>query len=334
MSVPRLRKDQLGPLTKLSQGGQGTVWNAPNIRVNHVWPAVFKEYHGHVRPQLNVTALEAMVAFLGTLPEADGKWIAERTAWPAAVVTDAAEEVCGFVMREVPPELRMAIGNGAHRPVKLQGVEFLLTADASNLLHSTGPAFTDRQRVGFLLDLAHTLARLHTLGVVVGDLSPKNLLFRQGAQPACFFIDCDAMRVHGRSVLPQAETSNWRVPPGEARATTGSDSYKFALLAIRLLARAQDGTDSTALAAVSGQLSELARRGLLPLPFQRPSPAEWIGPLLQASQTASTVIPMADPHIWTTGTSAPAANNSCLVLVLAMSTLITGGLVGALLPWL
>ncbi|MCC3779371.1 hypothetical protein [Streptomyces sp. UNOB3_S3] len=336
MTVPRLRKDELGPLAELSQGGQGTVWKAPNVRVNRVWPAVFKEYHPHVLPDLDVTALETMVAFLGSLPEADGKWIADRLAWPAGLVTDAGK-VCGFVMREVPSELHMVIGKGAHRQWKLQGVQFLLNPDSVNLLHGTGPAFTDRQRVRFLIDLAYTLARLHTLGVVVGDLSPQNLLFSQGPEPTCFFIDCDAMRIHGRSALPQAETPDWQAPPGEPRATTGSDSYKFALLAIRLFARTLTDTDSTAIGTVSGQLWWLAQRGLLPQPSQRPSPGEWIGPLLEAAQTASTVTPVPDQHAWTTsvvGARAPTAGSDCLTMALFMSTPIIGSLIGALLPWL
>jgi hypothetical protein len=37
--------------------------------------------------------------------------------------------------------------------------------------------------------------RLHRLGVVVGDLSPKNLLFSLKPAPSCFLIDCDAMLV-------------------------------------------------------------------------------------------------------------------------------------------
>ena len=67
------------------------------------------------------------------------------------------------------------------------------------------------------------MADLHELDVVVGDLSPNNLLFSTTSRPRCYFIDCDAMRVGGRSILPQIETQDWQAPSaGEPIGTTYS----------------------------------------------------------------------------------------------------------------
>ena len=78
----------------------------------------------------------------------------------------------------------------------------------------------------------------HRHGVAVGDLSPKNLLFSLGPPVKVYFVDCDGMRL-GRSVLPQVETPDSAVRDvnrTEELATPASDSYKLALLTLRLFA--------------------------------------------------------------------------------------------------
>ena len=87
-----------------------------------------------------------------------------------------------------------------------------------------------------------------TMGIAVGDVSPKNLLFTLAPRPECFLIDSDAMRLRGASVLPQAETPDWQVPPGEERGTAASDVYKLGLLAVRLFARDQTTADPATIA--------------------------------------------------------------------------------------
>jgi hypothetical protein len=291
MSVPRKSRSQLEPLTWVAQGGQGVVWSTPHIRVNHA-PAVFKEYKPEWLPRLNVRALESMVAFLGSLPVADGMWIADRMAWPGAVVTDGGGRVCGFLMREVPAEYVHKVGTkGQQREKKLRGVEFLLNPEP--YIQRIGLKFSDRQRVQLLADLVRTLSRMHSLGIVVGDLSPKNLLFSKGAQPTCFLIDCDAMRVRGVSALPQAETTSWHVPTGEEPATVPGDIYKFGLLAIRLFNREHESMDDLPLGAVSGELRGLAQRSRDPWPSRRPPLSEWTLPLQRALQRASATPPPA-----------------------------------------
>jgi hypothetical protein len=85
---------------------------------------------------------------------------------------------------------------------------------------------------------------LHKHGVCVGDISPKNLLFALIPHPAVYFIDCDAMRIDGVSVLRQVETPGWQVPAGEELATVYSDTYKLGLLALRLPQTANPATQS------------------------------------------------------------------------------------------
>ncbi|MFE2910729.1 hypothetical protein [Kitasatospora indigofera] len=267
----------------LGKGGQGTVWAVPGRRINGEWPVAFKEYAPELRRELNGPALDALVDFVPAQPAPVGRWLCERTAWPAAVVAGQDGARRGFLMRLVPEDFFIdpdATGR------KLAGFEFLLNHDA--FLRRMEITVTDRQRLLLLLDLARTLERLHGLAIVVGDLSPKNVLFRLGAEPGCFLIDCDAMRLAGRDALAQRDTPGWELPPGEAPATRGGDAHKFGLLAVRLFDQSQDGRDVGALARASAELGALAEAGLRADPGGRPAPGAWVEPLRRAVRAAVT----------------------------------------------
>ena len=81
---------------------------------------------------------------------------------------------------------------------------------------------TDRRRYELLGGVvAQALSVFHQHGIAVGDLSPKNLL-SAAADPAprVYFIDCDAMRFQGRSVMPQLET-----PAGRSGSSTPTRNW-------------------------------------------------------------------------------------------------------------
>lgn len=294
MSPSRAPVVEHGTLTLgrlLGQGGQGSVHQVLNKRINTSvnggWDVVYKEYAPAVLPALDAAALTAQVALTASLSTAEGRWLCEKTAWPAAVV-ERAGRPCGLLMRLVPDRFRFAyrpLGGASRGDRRLANLEFLLNDDA--YVAGVGLRVSERNRVLLLADLAATLTRLHRIGIAVGDLSPKNLLFATAARPECFLVDCDAMRLRGASALPQAETPDWQVPPGEEKATPSSDSYKLALLAVRLFARDQTTTDPAALAALDPTLGDLARAGLSADPVRRPAPAAWAERLTVVAATAS-----------------------------------------------
>jgi serine/threonine protein kinase len=278
---------------QLGQGGQGSVHQVLNKRINESaadggWEVVYKEYSPSVLPQLDAAALDAAAALPGRLSSAEGRWLCEKTAWPAAVVQRQGQ-ACGFLMRSVPDRFHFTLqtltsANTSTR--RLATMEYLLNDDA--YITGIGLAVSDRHRLLLLADLAGTLERLHRIGINVGDLSPKNLLFSLAPEPACFLIDCDATRLHGATVLPQAETPDWQVPTGEELATRASDVYKLALLAVRIFAHDQTATDPAALATISPALGDLARTSLDPDPAQRPTLGVWAEQVASAVVVAST----------------------------------------------
>ncbi|MGW5560907.1 hypothetical protein ACWER9_27250 [Micromonospora sp. NPDC003944] len=219
-----------------------------------------------------------MVAFVPELDGGSGRWLCENTAWPAALVVNSGQ-VSGFLMRRIPDRFRMPWGeNGADVPAALQ---YLL--NPQTYLNRKGVHLDEGTRLRLLEVIADVMARLHSLDVVVGDLSPNNLLVDIG-DPGCFFIDCDAMRLHGQDVLEQVETPEWSIPARgrEPIATTASDSYKFGLLAIRLFVQDQMGQDASVLAGVSSDLGVLARRSLDGNSTRRPSMGDWLSALRTA----------------------------------------------------
>ncbi|MFJ4651178.1 hypothetical protein ACIP5Y_07875 [Nocardia sp. NPDC088792] len=322
---------------RLGQGGQGIVHEVTNRKITvgngPGWPVVFKEYDAALRPQLDTAALAAMVTMLFELTATEGEWLCERAAWPAAIV-EREGRVCGFLMRAVPDRFRFdlqSLSGTATATRRLANVEYLLNDDTYSA--GIGLAITDADRLALLTELAGILTRLHRLGIVVGDLSPKNLLFSTTPDAACFLLDCDAMRLHGNSVLPQAETPDWQLPSGEEKATAFGDVYKFGLLAVRLFDRSQTTTDPTALAATSTALGDLARASLSPESARRPSPGWWTEMLSAARPTVVVALPVssagpgpapraAGPQPATVGSGQPSEAAKSIMLGLAVVVII------------
>ncbi|MER5615419.1 hypothetical protein [Streptomyces sp. NPDC002215] len=308
-STPAVEYGTLTLGRRLGQGGQGTVHEVTNKKINKSsgggWEVAYKEYSPTVLAELDAATLSAQVDLPRTLGATEGRWLCDSTAWPAAVVQRNGQ-TCGLLMRLVPDRFQFTLKgltSTSQASRRLANLEYLLNTDA--YIAGIGLSISDPDRLLLLADLAVTLSRLHRIGIAVGDLSPKNLLFTTDPAPQCFLIDCDAMRLHGATALPQAETPDWQVPDGEEKATPASDVYKLGLLAIRLFARDQTTTDPSALAAISPELGDLARTSLDPDPAHRPTPSVWAEQLTATTHAASTT-----PAAATVSRNRPRPNNA------------------------
>jgi serine/threonine protein kinase len=279
-------RDKLGVLTKIAQGGQGIVYQAPNVTVKFAASMVYKEYKPQTRTAIDVTALAAMPALVeDSLSYAQAEQMVSIAAWPCALVDDNGATT-GFVMPAIPPQfftmLTTAKGSAS------SAAEFQHLLNHSSVLAARGVSIDDAQRYSLLRETAAGLAFLHKHGVCVGDISPKNLLFSLTPHPAVYFIDCDAMRINSTSVLPQVETPGWQVPAGEELATIYSDSYKIGLLALRLLVGDHDTTNPAHLPATTPDLlRQVITDTLTNPPQRRPLPEAWnyvLGSAIEAAQ--------------------------------------------------
>ena len=282
---------QLGAV--LGSGGQGRVVAVDNYQIDGRWPAVLKTYNNSVA--LDVRGLEKIAAFPDQLHHNNRDWLTAVTSWPQAIAMDNGN-VCGFLMRAVPDIYTfdfMTRTQGSK--ARLSTVEFLLNSDS--YVRSTGISISDRDRLNLLANLGDTISRMHALGIVVGDLSPKNLLFNFRSYSGCFLIDCDAISLRGESALQQVDTPGWEIPTGEEKGTEASDAYKFGLLAIRLFARDQDSRDVSAVAALSPELGRLAQFSQDSNPLNRPGPGAWVGAIQSAAASASSVSVAQTPSV-------------------------------------
>ncbi|WP_329176629.1 hypothetical protein [Streptomyces sp. NBC_01477] len=317
MTVLSFRTSQLGLYQShfLAKGGQGKVYTVPNAPPGLAGSFVYKEYLPAV--PVDADALESVVGFLDTLGPGERTFLDGRSAWPVALVADGGRPL-GFLMRQVPDEFRIAVGN----QIRTQGMEFLLNDDA--YLRSIGIHLDNRLRLQLLRDLAQITALLHREQAAIGDLSPKNVLFTLDGTPRCLLIDCDSMRVHGRSAVEPVDTPDWEVPAGESKATPYSDGYKFGLIAARLFDGDQSRVDYRALGAVSPDLAALARRSVESAPAGRPDLVSWFGPLDAAlavtpSAPVPSPVPAAPPQPQFQPPPAPPARRSPVGWVVAAS---------------
>jgi hypothetical protein len=112
----------------------------------------------------------------------DSSWFYEHTAWPAVIAEDSGV-IRGFLMRKVPDAYYFGFHTrtrGTQR--QLADVAFLLNTD--QYIRSSGLSVNDHDRLTLLASVAEALSRLNSLGMIVGDLSPKNLLFILAPPPS------------------------------------------------------------------------------------------------------------------------------------------------------
>jgi serine/threonine protein kinase len=275
---------RLAPMTKLGDGAQATIY-----RTAHRLPGrgglVYKEFTPDCRADLDLAVLADLIGWHQDLQDPA---LSSLGAWPLRLVTRGGG-CTGFLMPEASPiySVDLALVKGKQQR-RLFEVQHLLNAE--HVLAERKLDIHDRWRLEFLRDVAGALSRLHTAGLAVGDFSPKNLLASLVGEPRCFFLDCDSVSLHGRSVLPQFETPDWQAPD-QLKATEATDSFKFGLLAIRLFGGDQSLRDPQALHRVGGRLVDLAARSLYLEGARRPAAADWLPALAAAMEGAATRLP-------------------------------------------
>lgn len=291
-----LERAQLGALEKLGQGGQATVYRAARVTIRYIGPAAFKEYNANILSTLDNAGLEISVEFFKRFSRAEAEAFLSTVAWPIRLVFDRGS-IVGILMPEIPKRFytKISLPSGDSKTL-IAKFEYLLNSAAWR--RKSGFDLSGAIRYGLLKEVAHALEMLHNLGITVGDFSPKNLLFTVQKPPACYFIDCDAMLINGRSGLTQLETPNWDIKSvsSEPVGTVASDCYKLGLLALRVLLGDQLARDPTRLdPSVFGYVRDLITASLDTAPFNRPPLTQWITSL-SAAERGQAWLPVRVPY--------------------------------------
>lgn len=105
----------------------------------------------------------------------------------------------------------------------------------NNFLRETGSL---KKRFEVLIELARTLARLHSKGIVYCDISPKNVFYSDTTNfSKVWIIDCDNLK-HTSDIRNGIFTPGYGAPEVEIKASSNtifSDCFSFAVLAFKVL---------------------------------------------------------------------------------------------------
>ncbi|MDO5730482.1 hypothetical protein [Corynebacterium sphenisci] len=296
-------------MPRLGDGGEGVVYALDAAHRYEGRPCAYKEY----KPQATIheAHLRAMVAFLGKLNDRQRDWLLQRTAWPTRIVVDGGR-VTGIIMPLIPEAFfgDFSVGQNVRRSQK--EVQLLLNDPA--FIAKRGIALDDTAKYAFLADVADMLRVLHGAGIVIGDLSARNILFNIGGTPASFLIDCDSMHMPEGDNPALVQTPGWEAPQAETEATTANDLYKLGLLVLRLLTGQQMTRDTALLTPETPmRVRLLAARAIDGSPGDRPGAGEWCRELRAVLRESRTTVRDAGPGLATADPSAiPTAEHDAL----------------------
>lgn len=269
MGAREVLKTNLGKTELLGSGGQGKVYNVPDLALpGETGPFVFKEYKPKVLKNNDVALRHSVGRLAAVRSGVPGR--AEKldrfAIWPLAVVLpdQYAPGACGVIMKRYPAtcHVKLALPSGKAKMVDFTVQQYLRTEKDRKDVGL--PAMADQDRWKFLVQVALLLRKLHAMEVVFGDVSAKNILINThgSTNPRDFkpmFIDTDGCRIRGsQAALPQLDTPAWEPPEvravrtlartGEVDAQTlksadlrarhaskTTDVYKFGLLIERFL---------------------------------------------------------------------------------------------------
>ncbi|GAA4410487.1 hypothetical protein GCM10023148_01860 [Actinokineospora soli] len=258
----------------LGQGGQGKVNELRSVGGSAAPGLVVKRYLPHV--PINAGALTRLVAWRRSLPEPDRAGVDEVCCWPRSVLVNA-DRAEGAVLPRVPPRFAFLseLPSGATRTL-LRELQFLLARP--ELLARRGlPTPDTALRLRVLARFTAAVARLHRHGVVLGDVSVKNVLWTSDPTPAVYLLDSDSFRLAGTEpVTPQPNSPGWFDPAFPATQNLASDAYKVALVVLRVLAHDFQTRDpERATSGLGRDLLPLLRASLTEAPTARPPVAAW-----------------------------------------------------------
>jgi DNA-binding helix-hairpin-helix protein with protein kinase domain len=292
-SVGRVRADDLGERHEIGRGGMATVFGLPSFFLPEAPAAswVYKEYRSRCRP-VPLFGMEALVRLRQALPAGQRQAFDRSFNWPSRVVVDDGPGAAGVILPLLPEDyfvvLRLSSGTTKRKPAEGQFL-FMERAYCTRV----GIEFPDdEQRRHLCRSLAYAFGLLERAGVVYGDLSARNLLFRLRPRPTVMLVDCDAVRLRGEAAAfgAQPHSPDWEPPEAlrarDRRDGTGyniqsqaTDRYKLGLAILRMLTpgpRSSMNTDpAPARSHLPMHLFTLLCRSLSDDPAERPPAKTW-----------------------------------------------------------
>lgn len=275
--IPRSRVGSLG--RELGRGGQARVHAAPVLTLPDApGPLVFKEYRERSVPP---HGLRSLVAVRDRLDTAARARLDAFTCWPLRVVEEAGV-VRGVVLPLIPSSFiqdRVLLHSKAQHQDPREAQNLLV--DPALARRVGMPVPTAEQRLAICRDLAAAVHLVHRLDLVIGDINPRNALFRIPGRPSIMLIDCDSIRIKGSvSVVAQLDAPDWDPPEGSrAGLSQVTDRYKLDLFILRCLTPGKMSSinrdPSRADQALDAEGRAMLRNALGSTPAHRPTAQDW-----------------------------------------------------------
>lgn len=270
-----VEKSALGKMTRIGRGGQATVYelSTPPPLPGAEGRYVFKQYRAKVLHESGYSLASTMPQLIlhpDGMSAEDQKQVRQSTVWPHGLVVDGGTAQ-GILMKLLPDpfffDLHLA-GSGTISRELLE-LQYLMVPESKKAERGI-PTATAKDRLYLVLEILRVVRFLHEKDLVIGDMSPKNLVVSNPAKGVVSssrrfmpkFLEVDAFRFAGGvPPIQQLHTPNWFPPEVRAAArlrdeliargapqveisragarasvqNTRSDVFKLGLLVLRLL---------------------------------------------------------------------------------------------------
>ena len=278
---------KLGPRTFLGGGNEAQVYALD--KQNGI---ALKLYKPAVIAELNKSSLLALIDTIEKMEQDSKHIVRSRAALPIELVEDSGSWV-GFTMPLLPQSFFALHGVRA----KPQTVELdwnrLTMSHKWTLnpnIYSEVPTPSEQQLLEIAISLAETVDVLHRHGIVIGDISGRNLLWTLTPKPATYFLDTDSFRLWKQqgTTVPK-ETDGWRDPTLKGQPTNqSSDLFKMTLAITRSFFNSDFGLSSIknpphSMTNISQKIFDFSKTALS-YQKNRPSASEWLTILRQLAQ--------------------------------------------------
>jgi hypothetical protein len=280
--INEIDENSLGPLgDRIGDGGEGEVFVVPSRPSD-----VYKRFKPAVMGEISESGLRSTIALLDSFNDSERARVLDRTVWPHTIVRNSGRLV-GFLMPGLGDDFFCEQGMKTDPVRSLADWNKLAFRDvtaANQNIFTSLPNLSEEAHRENLLKLLHDLCSLfsvlHRHGIVVGDVSGRNIIWTiRGSSPRSVVIDCDGFRRNGDDAVSKPkQTPDWMDPHLVGPTDINSDLYKLSLAVYRGYFAASIRVPSSqgdlhSLTAEDQLVLSMAQQGVGP--GSRPSASDW-----------------------------------------------------------
>ena len=271
MALPQIQRRNLSLENNgkpVASGGSALIWEARLTTMTSKVPIanyMFKEYKSFNTNSFSVAHLNSVVDRIEGNKDTKLK---SRLAVPLALIFEEKLFV-GFLMKKFDQGCTFSLTRSSGTTEsKLMTLDYFLASRETRLKLSV-PVLDPWRRWALLLDFWETLAKLHANGVVVGDISHKNLVVarkpgaKERVRDRLLILDVDSFSTRTHLINLKATTPLWETPEDTVTSleqAKSADVYKAGLVTFRLLEQFFANSESSFSSTINDAVAVMLRR--------------------------------------------------------------------------